>query len=94
MPSHGNNAFEMKVKGKNVLLFPLASAAESIAQPDPGLLYLRKQGTATQLIVDGKPFLVLAGELSNSSPTGVDYMERVWPTNTTSGAREKRPSTW
>jgi hypothetical protein len=40
---------------------------------------LRKQGTATQLIVDGKPFLVLAGELSNSSATGVDYMERVWP---------------
>jgi hypothetical protein len=40
---------------------------------------LRKQGAATQLIVDGKPFLVLAGELSNSSATGVDYMERVWP---------------
>jgi hypothetical protein len=40
---------------------------------------LRKQGTATQLIVDGKPFLVLAGELSNSSATGVDYMKRVWP---------------
>jgi hypothetical protein len=31
------------------------------------------------LIVDGKPYLVLAGELSNSSATGVDYMERVWP---------------
>ena len=41
--------------------------------------HLRKQGTATQLIVDGKPFLVLAGELSNSSATGVDYMDRVWP---------------
>jgi hypothetical protein len=41
--------------------------------------HLRKQGTATQLMVDGKPFLVLAGELSNSSATGVDYMERVWP---------------
>jgi hypothetical protein len=40
---------------------------------------LRKQGTATQLIVDGRPFLALAGELSNSSATGVDYMKRVWP---------------
>jgi hypothetical protein len=40
---------------------------------------LRKQGTATQLIVDGKVFLALAGELSNSSATGVDYMRRVWP---------------
>jgi len=28
MPSHGNNAFDMKVKGKNVLQFPFASAAE------------------------------------------------------------------
>ena len=41
--------------------------------------HLRKQGTATQLIVDGKPFLLLAGELSNSSATGLDYMKRVWP---------------
>jgi aldose 1-epimerase len=28
MPSRGNNAFEMKVKGKNVIQFPFASAAE------------------------------------------------------------------
>jgi len=40
--------------------------------------HLRKQGTAAQLIVDGKPFLALAGELSNSSPTGVEYMKLVW----------------
>jgi hypothetical protein len=40
---------------------------------------LRKQGTATQLIVDGKPFLALAGELMNSSATGLDYMKSVWP---------------
>ena len=28
MPSHGNNAFQMTVKGKNVLQFPFASAAQ------------------------------------------------------------------
>lgn len=28
---------------------------------------LQKQGTATQLVVDGKPFLILGGELGNSS---------------------------
>jgi len=28
---------------------------------------LEKRGAVTQLIVDGKPFLVLAGELRNSS---------------------------
>jgi beta-galactosidase GanA len=39
---------------------------------------LRQQGTATQLIVDGKPFLVLAGELTNNSATSVEYMKPVW----------------
>ena len=38
-----------------------------------------KQGTATQLIVDGKPFLALSGELSNSTATSVEYMKAVWP---------------
>ncbi|MGA3182449.1 MAG: beta-galactosidase, partial [Verrucomicrobiota bacterium] len=52
-----------------------ASPADSASD----IPHLRKQGTATQLIVDGRPFLALAGELSNSSATGVDYMKRVWP---------------
>src|SRR5260370_31527774 len=29
--------------------------------------HLEKRGSATQLMVDGKPFLVLGGELQNSS---------------------------
>ena len=49
-----------------------------IAQ-QPRAPYLRKQGTATQLIVDGKPFLVLAGELGNSSSSNVEYMRPIWP---------------
>ena len=40
---------------------------------------MRKQGTATQLIVDGKPFLALAGELGNNSATSLEYMKPVWP---------------
>ena len=40
--------------------------------------HLRKQGTATQLIVDGKPFLALAGELNNNSATSVEHMQPVW----------------
>jgi beta-galactosidase GanA len=43
------------------------------------LPYLRKQGTATQLIVDGKPFLVLAGELGNSTSSSLEYMRPFWP---------------
>jgi hypothetical protein len=40
---------------------------------------LRKQGTATQLIVDGKPFLALAGELRNNSATSLEYIKPLWP---------------
>jgi hypothetical protein len=41
--------------------------------------HLQKQGTATQLIVDGKPFLALSGELFNNSATSLEYMKPVWP---------------
>jgi beta-galactosidase GanA len=41
--------------------------------------HLRRQGTAAQLIVDGKPFLVLAGELHNSSASNIDYIKPIWP---------------
>ena len=40
---------------------------------------LRKQGDAVQLIVDGKPFLMLGGELSNSSSSSLAYMTKIWP---------------
>ena len=45
-----------------------------------GIPHLRKQGTATQLIVDGKPFLVLGSQLSVNSASNLDYWKRVvWP---------------
>jgi beta-galactosidase GanA len=36
-------------------------------------------GTATQLIVHNKPFLMLGGELGNSSASDMKYMAPVWP---------------
>jgi GH35 family endo-1,4-beta-xylanase len=54
----------------------LAVPAE--AQPDSGIAHLRKQGTATQMIVDGKPFLMLAGELRNSTTSSLEFMKPVW----------------
>jgi len=42
------------------------------------LPHLRPQGTATQLIVDGQPFLVRGGELGNSSGEP-DYLRASWP---------------
>ena len=40
---------------------------------------LQQQGTATQLIVDGKPFLILGGELGNSSASCPEDIERIFP---------------
>lgn len=41
--------------------------------------YLQKQGTATQLIVNDKPFLVLGGELGNSSASSIEDIDRIFP---------------
>jgi beta-galactosidase GanA len=41
--------------------------------------HLRRQGTATQLVVGGRPFLVRGGELGNSSSSSLEYMRPVWP---------------
>jgi hypothetical protein len=41
--------------------------------------HLEKRGAATQLIVNGKPFLMLSGELHNSSSSSLDYMKPIWP---------------
>lgn len=47
--------------------------------------HLEKRGKATQLIVDGKPYLSLAGELHNSSSSSREYMKDIWPKLETSG---------
>jgi hypothetical protein len=41
--------------------------------------HLERQGTAVRLIVDGKPFLILGGELRNSSSSSLEYMKPIWP---------------
>ena len=54
-------------------------AGQGWAQTTPGMPRLQKQGTATQLTVDGKPFLALAGELGNNTATSVENMKPIWP---------------
>ncbi|MDR0231766.1 MAG: DUF5597 domain-containing protein [Dysgonamonadaceae bacterium] len=48
--------------------------AQSSATPS-----LQKQGTATQLIVNNRPFLILGGELGNSSASSVEDIEQIFP---------------
>lgn len=45
---------------------------------DPIIPHLEKKDYTTQLIVDGKPFIVLGGELGNSSFTSLEYMTPIW----------------
>ncbi len=52
----------------------LLAAAQALAAP-PQLV---KQGTATQLVVQGKPMLLVAGELGNSSASSAAYMAPHW----------------
>ena len=57
----------------------LTSVAFSQSKPPTNIPHLEKQGTATQLIVDGKPFLVLGAELNNSSASSMEYLRPLWP---------------
>ncbi len=41
--------------------------------------YLKKESGSAQWMVEGKPFLVLGGEVHNSSASSPEYMEAIWP---------------
>jgi hypothetical protein len=73
----------MKKSSFLICAFLLCSAAPvALAQTkpaDPAVPHLEKRGQATQLIVDGKPFLALAGELSNTVSSDTERMKAVWP---------------
>jgi hypothetical protein len=60
------------------LILLAAAAGHAAEDPDPSLPHLRRQGTATQLMVDGKPFLVRGGELGNSTATNAAYLQPFW----------------
>ena len=50
-------------------------AADTQTKPaDPAIPHLEKRGLATQLIVDGKPFLVLGAEPPTSAPSNLEYL--------------------
>ena len=60
-----------------ILLPGLALSAQ--AGDVSGLPHLAQRHGATQLIVDGQPFLMRAGELENSSASSLPYLETLWP---------------
>ncbi len=57
------------------LLLLLAVRGEAQRSPLP---QIRQNGEVKQLFVDGKPFIMLAGELHNSSASSIEYMQPIW----------------
>lgn len=53
---------------------PRSSAANDAFRP-----HLDARHGVRQLVVDGKPFLILGGELRNSSSSSREYMKSIWP---------------
>ncbi|NJK86873.1 MAG: hypothetical protein HC906_13755 [Bacteroidales bacterium] len=58
-----------------LVLFSCINQTENLTFKPP---HIRKNGNSFQLMVKEKPFIVLAGEVNNSSASDMDYMEEVW----------------
>jgi beta-galactosidase GanA len=56
-----------------------ATPASRRPQDGEGMPHLSSQGGATRLVVDGKPFLILGGELGNSTASDLNYVRQFWP---------------
>lgn len=64
-----------------ILISVISAAGISIpahAESTADIPHFEDKGTAKQLIVDGKPFIILGGELHNSSSSSLAHMEPVW----------------
>jgi beta-galactosidase GanA len=61
-----------------LILMTIACSQNVENKADIQIPYLRKQGTTTQLIVNNKPFIILGGELGNSTFTSIKSMKPVW----------------
>lgn len=65
------------MKKLSMLILMVAAVVALSAQSK--IPHLEKAGDQQYLVVEGKPFIVLAGELGNSSFTSVEYMQPIWP---------------
>ncbi len=64
---------------KQAIGLMLLALAALPATPQSAPPRLEKRGKAAQLIVDGKPLLMLAGELGNNSSSSLEFMKAQWP---------------
>jgi beta-galactosidase GanA len=64
----------MRLARTLLLLAAFATGVSAQAEPP----HLRQQGSARQLVVGGKPFLIVGGELSNSAASSEAWMAPHW----------------
>lgn len=57
----------------------LGGALGLLALPAAAIPQLQQDNGTTRLLVNGKPYLILGGELGNSSASSLDYMDDIWP---------------
>lgn len=61
-----------------LMILALGSEPDVYGAQQTSIPHLRKQKTATQLIVNNQPFFIRGGELGNSSSSSLEYMRPVW----------------
>ena len=42
------------------------------------MIQIARQGNRQVLLADGKPFIMIAGEVHNSDSSSPEYMEHIW----------------
>jgi hypothetical protein len=67
------------MKQVSILLFSVFILTLSKVNAQKNIPHLNKNGNATQLMVDNKPFLMIAGEVHNSSASTIEYMKPLFP---------------
>ena len=71
------NRTHLSIAGAAILA-ALPGVAQVTAPEPASVPHLEKRRNATQLIVDGRPYLALAAELANSASSNLEYLEPYW----------------
>lgn len=67
------------MKGKEIIIGIILCCFCTNMQAQSNIPRLVRNGNTTQLLINDKPFLVLGGELGNSSASSNEYMRPIWP---------------
>ncbi|WP_445747743.1 beta-galactosidase [Polaribacter sp.] len=64
---------------KTIQIFVLVLIFSINLQSQNNIPHLKKYGKATQLMVNNEPFLMIAGEIHNSSASTIEFMKPLFP---------------